>query len=76
MGDNERAQKYFHRLENIYNQKKEDKIDFGYKFTKALILKTSSRIRDKAKAEELFKELIETETIFFDAYYKSSYPSL
>jgi len=65
-GDNERAQKYFHRLEKIYKHKKNDKIEIIYKFDKALILKTSSRIRDKAKAEELFKELIETETIAFD----------
>ncbi|MHA1916096.1 MAG: tetratricopeptide repeat protein [Promethearchaeota archaeon] len=70
-GDNERAQKHFHRLENIYNQKRSDRIEFGYKFAKALILKTSSRIRDKAKAEELFKELIETETIFFDVVIKA-----
>ncbi|MFX1298736.1 MAG: tetratricopeptide repeat protein, partial [Promethearchaeota archaeon] len=65
-GDNERAQKYFHCLEDIYKQKRNDEIKFLYNFDKALILKTSSRIRDKAKAEELFKELIETETIFFD----------
>lgn len=70
-GDNERAQKYFHRLENIYNQKKGDGIEVGYKFTKALILKARSRIRDKAKAEELFKELIETDTIFFDLIIKA-----
>ncbi len=70
-GDNERAQKYFHRLEDIYNQKRDDRIEFLYKFDKALILKTSSRIRDKAKAEELFKELIETDTIAFDLIIKA-----
>ncbi|MFX1478657.1 MAG: tetratricopeptide repeat protein [Promethearchaeota archaeon] len=70
-GDNERAQKYFHRLEDIYNQKRNDEIEFFYKFDKALILKTSSRIRDKAKAEELFKELIETDTIYFDLIIKA-----
>ncbi len=70
-GDNERAQKYFHRLENIYKQKKNERIGFLYKFDKAVILKTSSRIRDKAKAEELFKELIETDTIFFDLIIKA-----
>ncbi|KKN42764.1 hypothetical protein LCGC14_0710070 [marine sediment metagenome] len=70
-GDNERAQKYFRRLENIYKQKKNERIEFGYKFAKALILKTSSRIRDKVKAEELFKELIETDTIFFDLIIKA-----
>ncbi|MFW9823740.1 MAG: tetratricopeptide repeat protein [Candidatus Thorarchaeota archaeon] len=65
-GDNERTQKYFHRLEDINNQKKGDGIKLGYKLAKALILKTSSRIRDKAKAEELLKEIIETDTIAFD----------
>ena len=70
-GDNERAQKYFHRLENIYKHKKNERIEFLYKFDKALILKTSSRIRDKAKAEELFKELIETDTIAFDLIIKA-----
>jgi len=70
-GDNERAQKYFHRLEKIYKQKKNERIEFLYKFDKALILKTSSRIRDKAKAEELFKELIETDTINIDLIIKA-----
>ena len=70
-GDNECAQKYFPRLEDIYNQKRNDRIEFDYKFAKALILKTSSRIRDMAKAEELFKELIETDTIFSDLIIKA-----
>jgi len=65
-GDNERAQKYFQRLENIYKHKKNERIELLYKFDKALILKTSSRIRDKVKAEELFKELIETDNIAFE----------
>ena len=29
-GDNERAQKYFHRLENIYKQKKNERIGFAF----------------------------------------------
>ena len=64
-GDNERTQKYFHRLENIYKQKKNERIELEYKFAKALILKTSPRIRDKAKAEELLKEIVVTKTIVF-----------
>ncbi|MFX1489441.1 MAG: tetratricopeptide repeat protein [Promethearchaeota archaeon] len=70
-GDYERAQKYFHRFEVIYDQKRNDKIEFLYKFDKALILKTSSRIRDKAKAQEILKELIETDTIHFDLIIKA-----
>ncbi len=70
-GDAEHAQKYFHHMEEIHNQKRDDRIEFLYKFNKALILKTSPRIRDKAKAEELFKELIDTDTIYFDLIIKA-----
>ena len=70
-GDNKRAQKYFHRLESIINQKRGDTDKLGYKFAKASILKTSSRIRDKATAEELFKEIIETDTTSFDIIIKA-----
>ncbi len=69
--DDKRAQKYFHHLENLYNQKKSIHLEILYKFNKALMLKSSSRIRDKAKAEELFKELIETDTIVFDLIIKA-----
>ena len=62
-GDIERAQKYFDRLENLYNQKEDKQIELFYHFNKALMLKRSSRIRDKAKAEELFKRVIETKTV-------------
>ena len=62
-GDIERAQKYFDRLENLNNQKKNSQIKLFYQFNKAIMLKRSSRIRDKAKAEELFKQVIETKTV-------------
>ncbi|MFX0178475.1 MAG: hypothetical protein ACFE85_19845, partial [Candidatus Hodarchaeota archaeon] len=83
-GDVERAQKYFHRLENIFNQsskrqytdqvhaqKKDTQLELVYQYCKALMLKRSSRIRDKAKAEELLKQVIETETLFFDIIIKA-----
>ena len=63
-GDTERVQKYFHRLENMYNQKKDNRLELFYQYNKALMLKRSSRIRDKAKAEELFKQIIEKENIY------------
>jgi len=65
-GDIERAQKYFQRLESIYNQNKEGIIVLIFQRCKALILLKSSRIRDKAKAEELLKKVIETETLHYD----------
>ena len=69
--DYERAQKYFYQLEDIYKNTKDDRIEISYKFNKALMLKRSSRIRDKAEAEELLKEIVETETIFFDLIIKA-----
>ena len=52
-------------MEKIYNQSKDNRIEIVYLFTKALLLKKSPRIRDKAKAEELLKKVIETKTLFF-----------
>ena len=65
-GDFERAQKYFQRLEDIYNQEKDEDVILVYQFAKALMLKKSSRIRDKAKVEKLLKQVIKTETFRFD----------
>jgi len=62
--DTERVQKYFHRLENMYNQKKDNRLELLYQYNKALMLKRGARIRDKAKAEELFKQVIEKENIY------------
>lgn len=65
-GDIERAQKYFQRLEDMYNQTENANVILSYQFAKALMLKNSPRIRDKAKSEELLKQVIKTETIHFE----------
>ncbi|NVM46497.1 MAG: tetratricopeptide repeat protein [Candidatus Lokiarchaeota archaeon] len=65
-GDIILAQKYFQRLENMYNQTPNSQIEIIYKYNKALMMKNSSRIRDKAKAEKLFKLILKTETIIPD----------
>ncbi|MFX1420660.1 MAG: tetratricopeptide repeat protein, partial [Promethearchaeota archaeon] len=65
-GDTKLAQKYFQRLENMYNQTKLSHVELIYRYNKALMLKRSSRIRDKAKAEELFKQLVNTTTLSFE----------
>ncbi len=72
-GDPELAQNYFHRLEEIYSRKKDIYTELQFKQSKARILKNSPRIRDKAKAQKLFKEIINTETsrkfgLIIDAY--------
>ena len=61
--DIELAQKFFIRLEKHY---KEKDINLAYMplvlpFINALMLKRSTRIRDIAKAEEILKEIVETE---------------
>jgi tetratricopeptide (TPR) repeat protein len=66
LGDNERAQKYFQRLEDKYNQTKDADVLLIYQCAKALMLKKSSRIRDKAKVEKLLKKVIKTKTVRFD----------
>ncbi|MFX1549175.1 MAG: tetratricopeptide repeat protein [Promethearchaeota archaeon] len=62
------AKNYFHRLENIYNENKEEHLEVLYFFSKALILERSSRIRDKVKAEELFKQIIRIKTTLFETH--------
>ena len=64
IGDNELAQQYYNRLKNLYNQKKEGLTEIVYQNTRAEMLKKSSRIRDKAKAEKIYKKIIDTDTIW------------
>jgi tetratricopeptide (TPR) repeat protein len=66
IGDTERVQKYFKRLEKLYNTKKNPNLELLYLYNKALILKKSTRIRDRGKAEELFNQVIETENAYFE----------
>ena len=65
-GDDERAQRYFKQLENLYNEKNRPPLETVYKYNKAIMLKRSSRIRDKARAEELLKQVVETESHYFE----------
>lgn len=60
------AQKYYDKLKSISLQKKEGMLGRAYEFTTALMLKNSPRIRDKAKAEEILKEIVKTDSIWFD----------
>ncbi|MFW9943201.1 MAG: hypothetical protein ACFFFT_19345 [Candidatus Thorarchaeota archaeon] len=72
-GDLELARNHLERLEEIYEQ---DNIFMTciYKVAKADILRTGKRSRDKTKAEELYKEVIEGKLGYsiykFDAFIK------
>jgi tetratricopeptide (TPR) repeat protein len=65
MGDEVQVKKYFQRLEDFHNKKIDKNVDDIYQFNRALLLKRSSRIRDKVKAEELFKQILERKPAFF-----------
>jgi tetratricopeptide (TPR) repeat protein len=57
----EKADRYYIRLTDLYNQTKENgEIDlYGwYLLSKAYMMKSSSRLRDRIEAQALFKELI------------------
>ncbi|MFW9874841.1 MAG: tetratricopeptide repeat protein [Candidatus Thorarchaeota archaeon] len=57
----EKANQYFTRLSELYNQTRNSKaifISVYYLSSKAYILKTSTRMRDRVEAQALLKELI------------------
>lgn len=60
MDFNEKIKENFSHLEKLYNQhyNKFKEIDEYFRVAKALILKKSPRMRDKVKAEEIFKEFV------------------
>ncbi len=64
-GDVERAKEYFKQLEELNEQNKIQYhlINQCYLVVKALILKVSSRFRDRGMAEEYLKEIVENELI-------------
>ena len=59
LGNIEAAKKYFESLELINKEIKIKQVSHNYKFAEALILKSSSDLRDRLRAEVLFENLIE-----------------
>jgi tetratricopeptide (TPR) repeat protein len=55
----EQAQEYLKRLGNLSDQHESIVIEQGYLLGKALMLKTSSRIRDHTDAERLLKQIVD-----------------
>ncbi|MFX0026429.1 MAG: tetratricopeptide repeat protein [Candidatus Hermodarchaeota archaeon] len=65
-GEIEQAQEYLKQLEEI-NDKEDNKIiKLEYLYCKALVLKTSSRIHNRAKAEKIFRQIIQGEMILYE----------
>jgi tetratricopeptide (TPR) repeat protein len=65
-GEVERAQRYLEQLEEINDKEDNKTIDLIYRYCKAIVLKTSPRIHNRAKAEELFKQIVQEEMIHSD----------
>ncbi|MHA2010153.1 MAG: tetratricopeptide repeat protein [Promethearchaeota archaeon] len=62
-GSLEKAQQYLYTLQQISNSYEIKIIEQLYKIAKALILKTSTRARNRVEAEELLREVTEEEIV-------------
>jgi tetratricopeptide (TPR) repeat protein len=64
-GDYEEAKKYLQNLKQMNSQVKNKFVDFWYRISKAIVLKSSSRFHDMAKAEEILRQIVAEDTFFF-----------
>jgi tetratricopeptide (TPR) repeat protein len=62
-GDYEGAKKYLQNLKQMNSEVKEISLNLRYRLGKALVLKSSTRIHDMAKAEKILRQIL-TEDIF------------
>lgn len=62
MEDLEQAKQCLQRLERLNDQEENRIVNTAYKMGKALVFKMSSRTRNRAKAEEILKQVIEERT--------------
>ncbi|MFX1316776.1 MAG: tetratricopeptide repeat protein [Promethearchaeota archaeon] len=65
MGDLELAQQYFNRLKQLNEQEESKWINLHFRFSNAYLLKTSTRAKNRVKAEEILREIIEEEEAYF-----------
>ncbi len=65
-GELKQAQNAIEHLENMKNQLNDKQINLIYMVNKALLLMTSTRSRDRGKAEEILKLIIEDETTNYE----------
>jgi len=64
--DLERAWKTLEELEHLKDQLNNKHTDLLYLYNKAFILKTSPRSRNRIEAEDIFKQIIEDESISYE----------
>ncbi|MFX0000903.1 MAG: hypothetical protein ACFE9Q_13735 [Candidatus Hodarchaeota archaeon] len=63
MGDLELAQKHFNRLKQLNEQEESKWINSCFRLSSAILLKTSTRAKNRVKAEEILREIIEEEGV-------------
>jgi tetratricopeptide (TPR) repeat protein len=63
MGDLELAQQYFNRLKQLNEQEESKWINSCFRLSSATLLKTSTRAKNRVKAEEILREIIEEEGV-------------
>ncbi len=61
--EHEQSNKYLHRLKLINDQEKNMIINQRYRLARALILRDSPRIRDKALSQKIFQQITEEEIV-------------
>ncbi|MFX1570057.1 MAG: hypothetical protein ACFFCV_17005 [Promethearchaeota archaeon] len=67
----ERAQQMQHQFEQLKNQQKYKLVNLYYLLNKALLLKISPRARNRSKAEEILKQILEDEDSDFELVIKA-----
>lgn len=65
-GDINKAKAYLHNLKLLRSELKDLEVEQIYLFLKALLLKKSLRISDKAKAEIIFNQLLEQKSLPYE----------
>lgn len=71
MGNIELAKSCLSRLEQLNNQEKNKLIDLFYRESYAYILKSSPRLRNRVKAEDILRKIIEDDVISFESSVKA-----
>ena len=64
--DYEQAQLYLDNLKKINEEEENKEINLRYQFSRALFLKSSPRLRDRGRAEEILKQITEQDIIYIE----------
>jgi tetratricopeptide (TPR) repeat protein len=65
-GDFEWAKKYLQNLEHMNSQVEDKYLNLRYRISKALVMKSSSRFHDIAKAEKILRQVVTEDVLFVD----------